>query len=258
MLMVIKKAGFFYKDKESNGGLLHAGPVWDFDWAWKNIGSGVFGKADGSGWGYKLNDYNPDINPSGWYRRLLQDSYFTNRLIERYFELRSSVLQLNNLHGHIDSVKTLVGIAQERHFAIWPIEEGYMAPEPGPPSQSYDEEITKLKNWITTRINWLDAHFNDLREEIVTEINSGTENLNKLPRVKLYPNPAKYHFNIESDIFINEIQIYNLIGQKVYQSRVSTKNSRKINISELPAGVYFVKLTRINNIPIIHKHIITK
>jgi len=51
-----KKSAYFYKDKDSDGGLLHAGPVWDFDWAWKNINECYFGAQDGSGWAYKVHD----------------------------------------------------------------------------------------------------------------------------------------------------------------------------------------------------------
>ena len=34
---VYKKSRFYFKDKDSKGGLIHSGPPWDYDWAWKDI-----------------------------------------------------------------------------------------------------------------------------------------------------------------------------------------------------------------------------
>ena len=74
-----KKSVFFHKDKNSNGGKLKAGPVWDFDWAWKNIAScSIFEATDGSGWAHLINDCFTDNYSCGWYVRLLQDSTFNN------------------------------------------------------------------------------------------------------------------------------------------------------------------------------------
>jgi len=55
-----KKSRFYYKDKNSNNGLIHSGPPWDFDWAWKDITEDCihFNQTDGSGWAYRVNDCN--------------------------------------------------------------------------------------------------------------------------------------------------------------------------------------------------------
>jgi hypothetical protein len=68
-----KKSVFFHKDKNSNGGKLKAGPVWDFDWAWKNM-DGVctyFEGYSGAGWAHQINDCFTDNYSTGWYIRLL-------------------------------------------------------------------------------------------------------------------------------------------------------------------------------------------
>ncbi|MCP4713237.1 MAG: hypothetical protein GY869_31790, partial [Planctomycetes bacterium] len=198
-----------------NGGLLHAGPVWDFDWAWKNIDECFFAVTDGSGWSYKTNDCNPWPNPPGWYIRLLQDGYFTNRLIDRYFELRSSSLDLDRIEAYIDSVRTYVDEAQERHFELWPIELDYRAPEVDPPSQTYDEEIAKLKLWIQTRINWLDENIPLLENEIITDSISPDPGANEPVIYNIFPNPASNFIRIESPKPIQKIVIYNFLGQQV-------------------------------------------
>ena len=79
-----KKSRFFFKNRNDKDSLLYTGPVWDFDWAWKNIRECIYSDTNGAYWSYKTNDCNPDNNAPDWYIRLLQDGYFTNKLIERY------------------------------------------------------------------------------------------------------------------------------------------------------------------------------
>ena len=60
-----KKSSYFHKDKDSptTAAKLKAGPIWDFDWAWKNINEcAIFSATDGSGWAHHINDCNPDVN----------------------------------------------------------------------------------------------------------------------------------------------------------------------------------------------------
>lgn len=153
-----KKSRFFYKDRDNKDSLLRAGPVWDFDWAWKDITEYIFANTDGSGWGYKTNDLNPSYAVPDWHKRLLQDSAFTNQLIARYQYLRTNLLSLDTFNNYIDSVAASVNDAQQRHFALWPISATNAAPEVEPPSQSYAEELTRLKAWIARRIAWLDIN----------------------------------------------------------------------------------------------------
>jgi hypothetical protein len=250
-----KKSRYFYKDKDSKGGLLYAGPVWDFDWAWKNIGESIFSATDGSGWSYKTNDYNPDIFPPGWYRRLLQDGYFTNKLIARYQELRTNILDLNTIYAYIDSVRAYVDEAQERHFALWPIERDYRAPEVDAPSRSYDEEIVKLKEWIRRRIVWLDANIPKLRAQIVTQASEETQQAKNPSIYRVFPNPAKDYVFVESEIPIRQIKIYNLLGQQVYESEFNNSYSTKVHIDHLQSGLYFIHLILRNGASIVHRHV---
>jgi len=67
-------------------------------------------------------------------------------------------------------------------------------------------------------------------------LSSADFNQNNL-QVSLYPNPATDVLNIEMANEINSIEIYNIQGQKV-----RTANQKQINISDLAAGLYMVRI----------------
>jgi len=155
-----KKSVFFHKDKDSNGGKLKAGPVWDFDWAWKDLATcDLFDNTDGSGWAYLINDCPTDNYSCGWYVRLLQDSSFTRDLRCAYEDYRTTVLDTANIFQLIDSIGGRVANAQARHFQKWPILGiSGPAPEVNASATTYAAELDTLKAWITRRLIWLDAN----------------------------------------------------------------------------------------------------
>jgi hypothetical protein len=62
----------------------------------------------------------------------------------------------------------------------------------------------------------------------------------------VYPNPAEEKLMINSEQTIQEITIFNLLGQQIKTFQVSFK-SGEINISELNTGIYFLNLKFIND-----------
>ena|GEM_PF-4097961 len=62
---------------------------------------------------------------------------------------------------------------------------------------------------------------------------------------KLYPNPVKNELTIENQGDINQIELYNLIGQ-LLQKVNSQSAFIKIDFSAYEQGVYFVKLNNVN------------
>ena len=57
--------------------------------------------------------------------------------------------------------------------------------------------------------------------------------------VNIYPNPANYKLNIGSNNIIKSIEIYNPLGQRVYQIKVNAK-SKSIDINSLLKGIYII------------------
>lgn len=239
-----KKSRFFSKDRDSKGGLLRAGPVWDFDWAWKNIGEGIYSNTDGSGWSYTINDYSPDVIPPGWYYCLLQDGKFTNRLIDRYIQLRKGKLNLDSMNHYVDSVRTYVTEAQVRHFKMWPINQTNPAPEVEQPSRSYNDEIAKYKEWIRRRITWLDVNMPKLRQKITVDAEEPP--LQNPAAFRLFPNPASDVLYVESGEPLQEIQIYNVLGQQVYSGSFNHSFSERIPLTDFRSGLYFIRLKQLD------------
>ncbi len=155
-----RKSCYYYKDRDDKGGQLHAGPVWDFDWAWKNIIDNCYiGEVtDGSNWAYRINECNDVPVAPDWIPRMLEDSTFRNELHTRYYKLRQTFLSDASMKNYVDSVAGLVYAAQQRHYVKWPILGQYTgtAEVEYPAAATFEGETDKLKNWITTRLAWLD------------------------------------------------------------------------------------------------------
>lgn len=62
--------------------------------------------------------------------------------------------------------------------------------------------------------------------------------------INLFPNPTNDFFNIEIlDINIDNAIIYNISGQQVLSISQNELNSRKVNVSYLNSGVYFIEFS---------------
>ncbi len=93
-------------------------------------------------------------------------------------------------------------------------------------------------------------------DDISIEEGSGIKENSDNTSVNIYPNPAKDLINIKSSDNIENIKIYNTIGQLVFDEMIND-NSVQINTSEYKSGVYFIKI-RTKDGPINKKITITK
>lgn len=233
-----KKSRYFHKDKN---GKIAAGPVWDFDWAWKNINECfIFKATDGSGWSYKVNDCTPWVKSPGWMVKLFEDVNLKNRTNCRYFEVRENILTNEYIFGLIDSVYQIVKEPQENHFRKWDILGiNVGTPEIGEQPLTYEGEIENLKNWIETRLNWLDENMPGTCDgEIPPDLPAEKSFL-------VYPNPVANELNIVSNKTMQSIQLFNLTGRTVYSDLSAYKRWQKIEASNLAPGTYLVKIADI-------------
>ncbi len=232
-----KKSRYLFKDRDDRGGLLNSGPVWDFDWAFKNIDECLGNNTDGSGWAYKINDCNPSPVPPAWMVRLLEDPDFANRLNTRYFTLRETILSESYIYNYIDSIHSLLNEAQERHYEKWPILGiNVGAPEVDYQPTTYQGEVDKFKAWISLRLNWLD---NNMPGEFIhSEADASVQNI----ICRVFPNPAAEIMYVETNLRIQLIEIYNSIGNLVKTITAYNRYSVNINVQDLVPGLYFARI----------------
>jgi hypothetical protein len=144
----------------------------------------------------------------------------------------------------------LVDEAQVRHYQRWPILGiNVGTPEVDTQPTTFDGEITKFKNWISTRLTWLDANMPG-RDTQVTGVQGMGTLLKDFVLFQNYPNPfnpgTKITYSLKSDGKIR-LSVYDLLGREV---AVPVNNERKtagwhevsFDAANLPSGVYFYKL----------------
>jgi hypothetical protein len=226
---------YFHKQKNSDGGKLVMGPVWDF-----NLG---FGNADyctkGDPNGLVL-DFNR-ICPTDtwlipfWWKRLLQDPNYKQKLQARWEDLRADKFSTTSIVSYIDSVATSLDEAQHRNFVRWPVLGIDVWPNDFV-GETYQQEVTYLKSWVELRMNWLDNYFLGL----VSSNESG-------PGIRInppYPNPSSSGFLFEiraARESVLTIEIFDALGRKVENLHVplhSGSNSVEVG-QKLSAGNYY-------------------
>ncbi len=235
-----KKSSFFFKDKNSKGGLLHAGPIWDFDWAWKNIDECIFSATDGSGWAFTVHQCDPWPVPPGWMVKLMKDIRFKKMVKDRYQELRQTILNETSIFTYIDSVSIVLDEAQVRHYKRWPtLGQHVGAPEVDPQPPTFEGEINKFKNWISTRLSWLDIQFSSV---IVTGLNNNPVQFKEENSdCSIYPNPAQKHLYLKTDKRVLDIYVYSANGERVTVHH--SPGTKTLDISTLAKGLYLMKNT---------------
>jgi hypothetical protein len=251
-----KKSVYFYKDKNSNDAKLKAGPVWDFDWAWKNLyGCSIFENIDGSGWAYHINDCPTDNYSCGWYIRLFQDSTFTDELRCYYDSYRQTILDTASIFAYIDSVRSLVQNAQARHFQKWPIlGMSGPAPEIGTIATTYNGELDTLKTWINLRLQWLDANIPGL----CPNVSIGDDQQNLIYALKYFPNPGNGNFHFEGYLdspSLLQMTVCDLSGRIIDSVEVQPGNIQ-FDFQLNRTGVYYFTITNIKGLVQVGKLIV--
>lgn len=99
-------------------------------------------------------------------------------------------------------------------------------------SMAFDD--LKIYNYVLTDAEVTNLYTNN-------SLTSENFNANNL-EVGLYPNPVNDVLNIDIKDEISSVEIYALQGQKVLSSK-----ENKINVSELPSGIYLVRVVDVNN-----------
>ncbi|MBL0020259.1 MAG: CotH kinase family protein [Bacteroidetes bacterium] len=223
---------YFYKDKDSKGGKITMGPSWDFNGAWR--GADYCNAPEVADWHYNEPDYCACDMPF-WWKRLVQDTLFTNNLQCRWTELRSNVLDTAHIFHYIDSVATLLNQAQVRHFRQWQILGTYVWPNPSPLANTFQEELDYMKQWIIGRLAWIDANLPGTCYPPVV----GVAGANTGPHLRVYPNPSAGQFHVVSGSPIEEVTVTDLLGKVLM---ISHPDAAACILEVQTPGVYFVNV----------------
>jgi hypothetical protein len=227
---------FLYKEKQSEGGELVAGPLWDFNLAWGNADYCEGGLT--TGWEIYFNSVcggGGGLQNPFWWDRLLQDPNFAHAVNCRWLELRADILSTPRLMNYIDSMALYLEDAQQRNYTKWPVLGIYLWPN-NFVGNTYAEEIQYLKDWTTQRLDWMDANmFGSCADLNVSESNIALELL-------LYPNPANEKILVKqfTVIAVGQVLVYDITGTEVIRQNFENKDQIEIDISSLSAGLYFL------------------
>lgn len=128
---------YYHKDI---GGLMNAGPIWDFDQSMGNT---------------PIEEIN---EPTGfrmvnviWYERLFQDEAFVKRYKTKYKQYRNTIWSDNNIDNLIDEAMLELGPSTDRNRERWYKEDS---------EQDYEKEVEDIRVFLKQRFDWMDKHIN--------------------------------------------------------------------------------------------------
>lgn len=233
-----KKSMYYHKDRDS---LLKLGPIWDFDWALKFLGENGF--YNGSGWLYKVDPCTQDVLYVPYFIRLMQDSFFRQRVCARWQSLRSTQLDTAYIFNYIDSSALALDDAKNRHFQRWQC-LGYNsgAPEAPPYPSTYAGEVEKLKKFLRQRIAWMDANMPTVACLTQVEPPPVLEF-----KVEVLPNIGKGDFLVRVQGLATPstklaATIYDARGA-IFRTVYLGSGDSPLNMTDCPAGAYFMHVT---------------
>lgn len=211
---------YMFKDRDSKGGKLNAGPIWDF-----NLSFGKTWYVEDTyrvdEWEIDHNKYKPNDWPKVpfWWEKLGHDREFAKHVRTRWAALKNATLQPDSVFRRIDRLVEVTAEARVRNFERWP--ETARA-------HTYEKEIQLFKQWITSRIAWMESHLDGLAAVAPTPDGM---TVNAFQLQQNYPNP----FNASTTIAFSlpgaswvTLKIFNLMGAEL----------ATILAEKLPAGVH--------------------
>ena len=251
---------YFYKDRDSKGGKLHMGPVWDF-----NLSYGLANYYDGlstSGWELHYMLESPNALDDGnqvpfWWRRLLVDPEFTERIVERWFSLRNSVISIPHLHAFIDKTANMLKDPAKRNFSIWSppgrSSKGFWpVPDTFYTFSTYQNEVDFLKDWLSKRIAWMDENMNSL---VTTAVHEDESFIPRFTMSVAWPNPfnpARQQVSIKCTLpgaGELSVSIINIQGQIIDKQHTFERSQSTVTFHwdgrdalnrQVPSGIYFL------------------
>jgi len=241
---------FMHKDKDSKGGKLTMGPIWDY-----NLGFGNADYCEGGptyGWMYNFNVVcgEDGFQVPFWWSRLLTDPAFRHKLNTRWTTLRQTKLKTETIHAYMDSIVNVLDVgARQRNFERWPVFHMYVWPNYQWEQQTtYPLAVSWMKNWISDRAAWIDSNL----PAVVTDAEKPQTGFS----MNVFPNPFEESLVFEYDLKkpgVVQITLCDILGKEVAVAEKTHTAAGKYQIHfnqiSLPKGMYFGK-TLFNTVPV--------
>jgi hypothetical protein len=225
---------YLYKDRDSRNPKIFAGPVWDFNLAFGN--ADYYDAWETTGWHLQfltdyqnMPSYESFLTPN-WWRKLFDDTTFRNKVYSRWQNVKNEVVNTQKIFGYIDSLTVLLDESKTRNFEKWPVLGVWVWPNYYV-WQTYQQEISYLKNWIAFRLNWMD---NNMIGEPTDVVEFQTNILTEFRLEQNYPNPFNPSTSIKYTISSRQLvtlKVYDALGREL----ITLVNQ------EQPAGGYEVE-----------------
>lgn len=237
-------SAFLHKQRDSDGGKLVMGPIWDYNLAFGN--ADYCTKGNPEGFVMSFNAICPDdhwLIPF-WWKRLMKDESFRQQLSVRWQELREGPLGTATINAYIDAVADTLNEdhAQQRNFQRWPVLGEYVWPNYYV-GNSFQEEVDWLKAWVSQRMSWLDVH--------IPALTTGLEQdrAEAMLSVSLYPVPFSktlvLQYKLEKPGKV-QVGFYDLRGSQISTQELEHTSSglhtNEINTTAVPPGMYLVEI----------------
>ena len=143
---------YLYKKRD---GKLFWGPLWDFDYvAW---GATEFEAEN-------VSQFRCTHNM--WFAKLLSDPAFKNKLVARWKQIKEVLSDSVSDGGQIDIYANQIDASQKLNYQIASSvgidQDGFYG--------TYEDEISRLKKWIRSRVSWIDKNLNSINNGNFTVI----------------------------------------------------------------------------------------
>ncbi len=200
----------------------------DFSWSYSN----AIGDIDNDGYtDFVVNNINhPNI--SVWKNQTPQDNNWLK------VRLEGTVSNRNGVGSLIE-----ISINGEKQYRYTLIGEGYL-------SQNSGTEIFGIgtaSNIDYVKVKWLsgleDTLYNVAANQTLTIVEASTLSVKELGLAKFsyYPNPVQSKLYVKAETEIEELTVFNVLGQRVMK-QVSNSPDSDLDMSGLSTGKYYVKV----------------
>jgi hypothetical protein len=190
----------------------------------------------------------------------LPDIIVSNTDNENIFVWKNEIVTTNNwlkvklegVQSNRDGIGSFIEISinGNKQYRYTLCGEGYLGQNSG--TETFGLGANATIDYV--KVSWLsgneDIYYNVSANQTLNILEgSGTLSVNEYNlenTISMYPNPTSNTLTIKSEDTIDGIIVYSLLGERVLQEAFTSIKTKTINVSQLNAGVYFIKLLQRN------------